>query len=88
MGRLIEIRSQDADGEMSASRVYKYAGNNKVPAESSYIDFRGQMHETTNYSDYKFNPQGDWVRRKVKTEQTLDRRQTLIETRTIEYWTK
>ena len=86
MGRLIETRSVDTNGEVSNQRTNRYESNNKVPAGYSYTDFRGQAHETTIYSDYKFNAQGDWIKRKVKTEETLNRRQTLIETRTIEYY--
>jgi|SRR5882724_7173566 len=88
MRRLIEVRTEGASGDVFASRMYKYDGNNKVPAGSSNTDFVGLMHETTTYSEYKFNAQGDWIKRKVKTEQTLARSQTLVETRTIEYWAK
>jgi hypothetical protein len=85
MGRLTETRSEDDNGAVSV-RTNKYEGNNKVPSTSSYIDFRGQVQEMTTYSNYEFNPRGDWINRKVKTEETLNRRQSLIETRTIEYY--
>ena len=85
MGRLIETRSVDANGAISVRRVNGYEGGNKAPSTFSYIDGRGKAIERSTYSDYEFNPQGDWVKRKVKTEETLNRKQTLIETRKIEY---
>ena len=74
MGRLIETRSVDANGAISVRRVNGYEGGNKVPSTFLYIDGRGQVRERTTYSDYQFYPQGDWIRRKVKTEETLNRK--------------
>jgi hypothetical protein len=86
LGRLIETRSYESEGSVSVRRVQGYEGKNKAPSTFSYIDGRGREREQTTYSEYEFNAQGDWIKRKVKTEETPNRNQTLIETRKIEYY--
>ena len=86
MGRLIETRSVEANGAISDRRVNGYEGSNKAPSTFSYIDGRGKAIERSTYSDYEFNAQGDWIKRKMETEETLSPKQTLIETRKIEYY--
>ncbi|HZS49069.1 MAG TPA: RHS repeat domain-containing protein [Blastocatellia bacterium] len=85
-GRLTETRSQGAGNTTPVRRVWGYDGDNKVPMAFSYINGRGQIEELTSYSEYEFNPQGDWIKRKVRTTESLNRRQTSIETRKIEYF--
>ncbi len=84
-GRVIEMTSYDDDGKVSSRRVYGYTGDEKVPSSFAYYDGKGNVHERTIYSDYEFNPQGDWVRRKEITEETFNRKSVSLKHRAIEY---
>ncbi|HYG80092.1 MAG TPA: hypothetical protein VD861_06875 [Pyrinomonadaceae bacterium] len=84
-GRLIETASGGAAGSVSRS-VYTYTGEDRVPSGYAYVGSDGKMYEKTAYSDYEFNPRGDWVKRKVTTEGTFNRRSVSWTFREIEYY--
>ena len=45
----------------------------------------GRVLRRSTYSEDEFNQQGDWIKRSVKTEEERGRKESLIETRKIEY---
>ena len=85
-GRMIEMTGYDVDGKVSSRRVYGYSGDEKVPSSFAYYDGKGDVYERTIYSDYEFNPQGDWVRRKETKEERFNRRSVSSTVREIEYY--
>jgi hypothetical protein len=85
-GRMIEMTSYDSDGQVSSRRVYGYSGDERVPSSFAYYDGKGNVYERTIYSDYEFNSQGDWTRRKETTEERFNRRSVSSMVRKIEYY--
>lgn len=85
-GRLTETTSLDENGQVSSRRVLGYTGDQRVPSSFTYYGGRGDVYERTVYSDYEFNPQGDWFKRKVTTEERYNRRSISVSTREIEYY--
>ena len=84
-GRMIEITSYDSDGQVSSRRVYGYSGDVSVPSSFAYYDGKGNVYERTIYSDYVFNSEGDWIRRKETREERFNRRVSST-VREIEYY--
>jgi hypothetical protein len=85
-GRLIEMTGLNSDGQVSNRRVYGYSGDQIVPSNFVYYDGKGSVHERTIYSDYEFNSQGDWIRRKETKEESFNRRSISLVLREIEYY--
>ena len=46
----------------------------------------GKIYERTTYTDYEFNPKGDWIKRKQTTEETFNRRSVSMANPEIEYF--
>jgi hypothetical protein len=84
-GRITETTGLDSQGNISDRRVYRYSGDAKVPSRFAYYDGKGNVHEQTSYSDYEFNSQGDWIRRKETKEESFNRRSVSSIVRQIEY---
>jgi hypothetical protein len=85
-GRMVELTGYDGDGPVSDRRVYGYKGSDRLPSSFAYYDGKGKVYERTVYSDYEFNAQGDWIKRKETSEETFNRRTTSWLIRTIEYY--
>jgi hypothetical protein len=85
-GRMIEMTSYGSDGQVSNWRVYGYSGNERGPSSFAYYDGKGNVHERTTYSDYEFNSQGDWIRRKETRVESFNRRSVSSTVRQIEYY--
>ena len=85
-GRMIEGTGYDRDGKISDRRVYSYSGDDLVPSGLTYYGRDGKVYERTEYTDYEFNSQGDWVKRKQTSELTFNRRTVSITLREIEYY--
>lgn len=67
-------------------RAYIYSGDARVPAGFMYYGPDGKIYERASYTDYEFNSTDDWVKRKVTTEVTVNRRRVSMEYREIEYY--
>ena len=87
-GRMIEMIGLNKDGQVSSRRVYGYSGDKRVPSSFAYYDGKGSVYERTIYSDYEFNSQGDWIRRKETKEERFNRRSVSLTVREIEYYPK
>ncbi len=85
-GRLIENTGYESDGRLSNRRVYTYSAEERVPAGFMYYGPDGKIYERTSYTDYEFNSKGDWIRRKVTTEETFNRHSVSMESREIAYY--
>jgi YD repeat-containing protein len=84
-GRLFETR--DYRGEsLTSRRVYSYSGDDRVAAGFRYYNSDGIVQELTEYSDYEFNSQGDWIRRKQDKKENFNPRVVSITHREIEYY--
>jgi hypothetical protein len=86
LGRMIEITGYGSDGRVESRRVYGFTGDQRVPSSFAYHDGQGNVYERTVYSDYEFNSQGDWIRRKESTEERFNRRSVSSTIREIEYY--
>src|SRR5262249_15142590 len=84
--RLIETAGFDEDGTLSSGRVYGYESDKKVPSSFTYYGGGGKIYERTVYSEYEFDSQGNWIKRKEYREQTYNRRDTSLAFRNIEYY--
>ena len=84
-GRMIEIAEYGDDGRGPARRAYRYEGDSQVPFEFIYYGHDGQAYSKTTYTDYEFNSQGDWVKRK-ETDQRSNRKYVSWTLRKIEYY--
>ncbi|HZG52191.1 MAG TPA: hypothetical protein VEZ40_08645 [Pyrinomonadaceae bacterium] len=85
-GRMIEMAGYDSDGQVSSRRVYGYSGSERFPSNFAYYDGKGNVYERTVYSDYEFNSQGDWIRRKETREDRFNRKSVSSTVREIEYY--
>ena len=85
-GRMIEMTGYDSDTQVSSRRVYGYSGDERVPSSFAYYDGKGNVYERTIYSDYEFNSQGDWIRRKQTKDERFNRRSVSSTVREIEYY--
>lgn len=83
---MIEMTSYNSDGQVSSRRVYGFTGDEKVPSSFAYYDGKGNVYEKTIYSDYEFNSQGDWIKRKETTEERFNRQSVSLTVREIEYY--
>src|SRR5262245_10872109 len=68
--------------------TYKYEGENRFPeSELSFAGYGNNPSSTVTYTDYEFNPQGDWIKRKETSKETTGRTTVSIHYRSIEYYT-
>ena len=82
-GRRVETTGYDNLGQVSDRRVYAYSGDEHVPSSFVYYGRNGKVSERTTYSDYEFNAQGDWIRRKDTTDEPFERRGVVISRRSV-----
>jgi len=80
-GRLIEVTGFDGENRPTDRRVYAYSGDERVPSAFTYYGRDGKIYEQTTYSEYEFNSQGDWIKRKQTTT-----RRVSMSYREIEYY--
>lgn len=85
-GRMVETTGYGSDGQVSSRRVYGYSGDERFPSSFAYYDGKGNVYERTSYSDYEFNSQGDWIRRKETREERFNRKSVSSTVREIEYY--
>ena len=83
--RMKEQQAYDAGGTMYSRGVYRYEGNYRYPVEWLSYGRDGKMSSRTIYSDYKLNPQGDWIERKETSEAAGQSREVSLSIRTIQY---
>ena len=85
-GRLIDDTGYDGDDRLSHRRVYTYSGDQRAPTGFMYYGPDGKIYERTSYTDYEFNAKGDWIKRKLTTDETFNRHSVSIVSREIEYY--
>ncbi len=83
--RLQESQNADPDGKITSRRVYSYEGDQRYPKEYVYIGSDGKTSSKVTYTEYELNPQGDWIKRKSKTESSDGRTQASLNYRSIDY---
>jgi hypothetical protein len=84
-GRMIEMTQSDG-ARVVDRRIYSYTGESRVPSGFAYVGRDGKVYERTTYSDYEYNPRGDWIKRKETMELTFNRKNVLWVFREIEYF--
>lgn len=87
-GRMKELQAFDPDGTMYSRSVYRYEGKQRNPVEWLSYGRDGKLSSRTIYSDYKLNPQGDWIERKETSEAAGQSRDVSLSFRTIKYHAK
>ena len=82
-GRRVETTGYDNLGQLSDRRVYAYSGDEHVPSSFVYYGPNGKVSERTTYSEYEFNANGDWIRRKDSTDEPYEHRGVVISRRSV-----
>lgn len=84
-GRLTETAGYD-DGRVSSRDVYSYSGGERLPSGFAYYRRDGRVDYRVAYTDYEFNPRGDWVKRKETVEDSYGLKTVVLVSRELEYY--
>lgn len=86
IGRVQETNIIHATGQ-HYRWVYKYEGKKRFPESEDSLDGKSNTTRyTIIYSDYEFNPQGDWIKRKRTLNESTGKTTVEIQYQTIEYF--
>lgn len=84
-GRLQQTQTVYPEGKIGDKRVYSYEGEKHFPEGYSYIDANDKLRFKVSYSEYEFNPQGDWIKRRETTTSPSSPTTISINYQTLEY---
>jgi len=85
-GRLQEMQAIHSGGNRSRL-AYKYEGEKRFP--ESQVSFEGDSNNPryiVTYTDYEFNSQGDWIKRKETVKDATGRTTVSIRYQSLEYY--
>ena len=85
-GRLTEMSGYDGTGHLVVKRAYSYAAEQRAPSSFIYYGPSGKVSERTSYTDYEYNSNGDWIKRKQTIDEGSNRGKVSITSREIEYY--
>ena len=84
--RLQEMQVIHSDGTRYRL-TYKYDGEKRFPeSQNSFEADNNTPKSTVTYTDYEFNPQGDWIKRKETVKEATGRTTVAIHYQSLEYY--